>query len=96
MLPPTASVAGKVVAFTVKLALEEFNSAICMAAVPSFVIATVRYTGVPTLTSPKSIVDGLTTRAGVLELVEENGLLAAPQPARPRLIPRAANPKGIA
>ena len=65
MLPPAASVAGSVPAFTVKVALEVFNSAICIADVPEFVIATLRYTGVPTFTSPKSTVDGLTTSADV-------------------------------
>jgi len=90
MLPPAARVAGRVPAVTVNVALEVFKSAICIADVPEFVITTLRYTGVPTFTSPKSTVDGLTTSAD--ELVEENGLVSEPQPESPKLSPVATNP----
>jgi hypothetical protein len=95
MLPPAASVAGSVPAFTLKVALDVLNSAIWTAEVPLFVMATFRYTGVPTFTSPKSTVEGLTTSAGVPELVEEKGLVSDPHPVRPRLIPIAATERAI-
>ncbi len=83
MLPPAASVAGSAPEFTANVVLDVLKSAICTEDVPEFVIDTLRNTGVPTFTSPKSIVDGFTTSVGVL--MEENGLLSAPQPERPRL-----------
>jgi len=95
MLPPADSVAGSVPAFTVKVALDVFNSAICTAEVLLFVMATFRYMGVPTFTSPKSTVEGLTTSAGVPELVEEKGLVSDPHPVRPRVIPIAATERVI-
>ena len=95
MLPPAASVAGSVPAFTLKVALDVLNSAIWTAEVPLFVMATFRYTGVPTFTSPKSTVEGLTTSAGVPELVEEKGLVSDPQPESPRLSAIAAIPRAI-
>jgi hypothetical protein len=96
MLPPAASVAGSPAASTWKLLLEVLNCAICTANVPWFVMETFRYTGVPTLTSPKSTVAGLTTRACVLALVDENGLVSAPQPERPKVSAREEAPNAIA
>jgi hypothetical protein len=95
MLPPAATVAGSVPPFTVKVALDVLNSDICTAEAPLLVMATLRYTGVPTFTSPKSTVEGLTTSAGVSELVEEKGLVSDPHPVRPRLIPIAATERAI-
>jgi hypothetical protein len=88
MLPPAASVAGSAPAFTVKVVVDVVKSAICTADVPEFVIETLRYTGVPTLTSPKSTIVGFSTSAGVLD--EENGLASAPHPDSPRLSPMVA------
>jgi hypothetical protein len=88
MLAPAASVAGSVPAFTANMVLDVLKSAICTAFVPEFEIDTVRYTGVPTFTSPKSIVDGFSTRTGVL--IEENGFVSEPQPESPRVSPIAA------
>ena len=59
MLPPAGKLVGSVPAFTVNALLDMLNCAIWMEDVPGFEIETVRNTGVPIVTSPKSIVDGL-------------------------------------
>lgn len=64
------------------------RSEICTEKASEFVIETFRMTGVPTFTSPNSIVDGFTTSPGVL--VEENGLVSEPQPESPRVNARPA------
>lgn len=60
MLAPAGRLVGSVPAFTVNALLDMLNCAIWMVEVPGFVIDTVRNTGVPIVTSPKSIVEGLT------------------------------------
>src|SRR5580692_4081700 len=94
MLPPAGRLAGRSPAFTVKALVEVLTCATCTADVPWFVIDRVRETGVPTFTSPKSIVDGLTTSAGVLalEVVDEKALESEPQPERPMLSAIAVDP----
>ena len=59
MLAPAGRLVGSVPAFRVNALLDMLNCAIWMGDAPGFVIDTVRNTGVPIVTSPKSIVDGL-------------------------------------
>ena len=90
MLAPAASVAGSPVALTVNELLVVLSCAISIEDEPELMMDTSLNTGVPTLTSPKSIADGLTTKAGVL--VVEKGLAFAPQPESPKLSAIAAIP----
>ncbi len=82
-------------AFTVKASLELLNCAICTEEVSRFSIVTVRNTGVPTVTSPKSMVAGLICRPAAAELVEENGLEFEPQPDRATQSAMVATPKTV-
>ena len=96
MLAPTARAVGSV-PFTENALLEMLNWPTSTGDVPSFRIDTPRDTGVPTLTSPKSIVDGLTTKkVDVFELVDENGWELDPQPVTPMLSTMAAIPNAAA
>jgi len=58
-VPPAGKVAGKLPAFTVKALFELLSPAISIEDPLGFPIDMVRITGVPTVTSPKSIVAGL-------------------------------------
>lgn len=93
MLLPGASVAGKAPASAVKLLLDVLNCAISSGEAPGFIMETLRNTGCPTFTSPKSTVAGFTTSAGV---DDENGLLSAPQPESENINIRLAAPSVIA
>ena len=75
--------------------LELLNCATCTEIVLGFSMVTVRNTGVPTVTSPKSIVAGLICSPTAAELVEENGLEFEPQPKRARLSAMVATPNAI-
>ena len=67
-----------------------------MADVPGFVIDTVRETGVPMVTAPKSIVEGFTESSAEGELAEANGWEFEPQPEKPRQNAIANIPSAIA
>lgn len=95
-MPPAGSVAGRVPAFTVKALLELVNCATCTEEVLEFVIDTVWNTGVPIVTSPKSIVAGVICNVIAVELVEENGFESEPQPERARLSAIATRLKAMA
>ncbi|MGA8088039.1 MAG: hypothetical protein WCA10_12080 [Terracidiphilus sp.] len=72
------------------------NCPICTEVAPEFVMDTLRDTGTPTLTSPKSIVEGLTDSTDELWFADENAPEFEPQPARPAVIAIAANPSAMA
>jgi hypothetical protein len=84
MLPAAGRVAGSVAAVTVKALFELLNCAICTGDVLGFVIDTVLSSGVPMVTSPKSMLAGLICSATAAEPVDENGLEFEPQPDRAR------------
>ena len=94
--PPAGRVVGSVPAFTEKAMLELLNCATCTEEVLGFSIVTVRNTGVPTVTSPKSIVAGLICSPTAAELVEENGWEFEPQPDRATLSAMLATLRAIA
>lgn len=94
MLPPAASVAGSPVALAVNELFVVDNCAISIEDEPELMMETSLNTGVPTVTSPKSIASGLTTSADVL--VDETGLEAAPQPESARVSAMAAIPNATA
>lgn len=96
IVPPAGRVAGSVPAFTVKALLELLNCATCTEDVFGFSIVTVRNTGVPMVTSPKSIVAGLICSPTAAELVEENGWEFEPQPDRATLSTMVATHRAIA
>jgi hypothetical protein len=96
MLLPASRVAGAALGSTVNALSDMLNCPIFTAVAPVFVIDTLRDTGAPTLTSPKSIVEGLTDRTEVLWLVDEKAPELEPQPARPAVIAIAANPRATA
>jgi hypothetical protein len=96
MLLPASRVAGTALGSIVNAVSEMLNCPIFTAVAPIFVTDTLRDTGAPTLTSPKSIVEGLTDRTDVLWLADEKAPELAPQPARPAVIVIAANPKATA
>ena len=81
-------------AVTLKALLEVLNCAICTGAVVGFVINMVLETGVPTVTSPKSSVVGLISRAA-FELVDANGLEFEPHPERARPSASVATHEGM-
>jgi hypothetical protein len=58
-------------------------------------MVTSRSTGVPTVTSPKSIVAGLICSPTAVELVEENGFEFEPQPERATLSATVTTPSAI-
>jgi hypothetical protein len=79
-VPPAGKVAGRLPAFTVKALFELLSAAISIEDALVFPIDTVRITGVPTVTSPKSIVPGLICSVISLEPGELNALEFEPQP----------------
>lgn len=77
-----------------KALLELVNCDIWTSDVPGLVIDTVRNTGVPIVTSPKSTVSGAICSA--VELADANGLEFEPQPERARLSAAVATLKAMA
>jgi hypothetical protein len=96
MLLPASRVAGTALGSTVNALSDILNCPIFTEVVPVFVIDTLRDTGTPTLTSPKSSVEGFTDRTDVLWLVDEKAPELEPHPARPAVIVIVANPRATA
>ncbi len=88
MLLPARRVVSTPLEFTVNDPPDTLNCPICTEVVPEFVIDTLRETGAPTLTSPKSIDEGLNDSWA--ELDGENAAEFDPQPARPAITETAA------
>ena len=81
MLAPASRVVRTTLGFTVNAPPEMLNCSISKDVEPRFEIDTFRDTGVPTLTSPKSIDEGFMDSFGATWLDVEKAPEFAPQPA---------------